>query len=91
MTSFTFDYLNLMLAGAETIVVSKGVNLIKCNLCDWDVRIRLPCLHQLSSFEDIKQIWGLVKRRWEKTTYIIATGLFIITGIFIWRIVIYYQ
>ena len=64
-----------MLAGAETIVVSKVVNLIKCNLCDWDVRIGLPCLHQLSSFEDITQIWDLVNKRWEKNNLLNCYGI----------------
>ena len=75
LTSFAFEYVTLILSESVNIIVPNGVNFIKCNFCDWDVKIGLPYLHQLSSFDDIKQIRNLVKRRWEKDNLFNCYGI----------------
>ena len=66
LTSFAFEYISEMLKGSKNILVAKDIDFKKCNVCDWDVKIGLPCLHQLSSFEEISQIRVLIMDRWKK-------------------------
>ena len=68
LTHFSFELVSELLMASKNICFKNSTIFPNCSLCNWDIKIGLPCINQLAKYTDVNELLQSIHTRWRKNT-----------------------